>query len=100
MAAAIDRLKYKGAILTFWLGRILGIGCANGPKPLLFPHQEGRKAGTEQPQEAMTRLGSSVVLAKFSSKPCRLPTAFSCERITANRSRFVSQGHFSSFLLS
>jgi hypothetical protein len=43
-----------------------------------------RKAGKqEQPQVAMTRLGSSVVLAKFSSKPCCLPTAFSCERTNA-----------------
>ncbi len=51
-----------------------------------------RKAGKqEQPHEAMTRLGSSVVLAKFSSKPCCLPTAFSCERTTAKwmSSRFL-----------
>ena len=34
-------------------------------------------------QAAITRFGSSVVLAKFSSNPCRLSTALSWERTTA-----------------
>ena len=62
----------------------------------------------------MTRLGSSVVLAKFSSKPCCLPTAFNRFEKTRpeppvhldRRSNdslgqgFVFQGQLSSLLFS
>jgi hypothetical protein len=54
-----------------------------------------------QTQQAITRLGSRVGLAKFSSKPCSLPTALSCERTTAKLGQgFVLQGHFSSLRFS
>jgi hypothetical protein len=67
--------------------RIASAGSSRSPRSIRI-----RKAGKqEQPQEPATRLGSSVVLAKLSSKPRCLPRAFSCERITAKwmSSRFL-----------
>ncbi len=56
------------------LGRFFELVALSGRSCRSF---DMRKAGKqEQPHVAMTRLGSSVVLAKFSSKTCCLPTAF------------------------
>jgi hypothetical protein len=115
----------RGLVVGWWKLRVIFIfsACSYSLNLLRSPaesppiaHEEGRKAG--MPSRSNDSLGLDVVLAKFSSKPCCLATAFSWERTIAKWTRpeppvqldrrsddllsqgFVFQGHFSSLLLS